>query len=120
MHVGRTHYTKTDVVVAVVRMVVVAIVGARIVLIVVPGAAAQNARLGHGSPCRFPGGNRLPHLHPCAQSKKRHYYMHPIARRKLEYIWIRFNCNFGFGFVTWNFFIMNKASENQNWNCDDN
>ena len=55
MDVGRTHHTKTDVVVAAVRMVVVAISGARIVLTVVPGAAAQNARLGHGSPCRFPG-----------------------------------------------------------------
>jgi hypothetical protein len=55
--VGPTHHTKTDVVVAVVRMVVVAIVGARIALIVVPGAAAQNARLVTGRPAGFPAAN---------------------------------------------------------------
>lgn len=50
--VGRTHHPKTDVVVTVVRMVVVAVAGARVVLIVDPGAAAQHPRLGAGLPCR--------------------------------------------------------------------
>ena len=43
--VGRAQHTKTVVVVPVVRVVVVAVVRARVVLIVVPGAAAQHARL---------------------------------------------------------------------------
>ena len=38
---GRTQHTKTDVVVTVVRVVPVAIRGPRVVLIVVPGPAAQ-------------------------------------------------------------------------------
>ena len=57
--VGRTHHTETVVVVAVVRMVVVAVVRARVVLVVVPGAAAQHARLGLGPPRRLPGEGRL-------------------------------------------------------------
>ena len=40
--VGRTHHTETQIVVAVVRSVVVAVRSARIVLIIVPGAAAHN------------------------------------------------------------------------------
>jgi hypothetical protein len=45
MDVGRTHHPKPDVVVTVVRMIVVAVLGARIVLIVDPRTAAQHARL---------------------------------------------------------------------------
>ena len=56
---GRTHYPKPDVVVPVVRVVVVAVVSARVVLIVVPRTTAQHARLGHGPPDRFPGELRL-------------------------------------------------------------
>jgi len=40
--VGRTHHTETQIVVAVVRSVVVAVRSARVVLIIVPGAAAHN------------------------------------------------------------------------------
>ncbi len=42
---GRAHHTKADVDVAVVRVVVVAVDRARVVLVVVPGAAAHHARL---------------------------------------------------------------------------
>ncbi len=42
--VGHTQHTKTDIVVTVVRVVVVAVVRARVTPIVVPGAAAHNAR----------------------------------------------------------------------------
>jgi hypothetical protein len=49
--VRRNHHSKTDVVVTVVRLVVVAILGARVVLIVVPRAAAQHASTHPGSPC---------------------------------------------------------------------
>ena len=49
--VGRTHHTKTDVVVTVVGIVPVAVGGARIVWIVVPGAAAQHTKRAHrGAP----------------------------------------------------------------------
>jgi hypothetical protein len=58
--VGRTQHPKAVVVVAVVGMIVVTVVRARVVLIVVPGPAAQHARLGLGTPHRFPGDRRLP------------------------------------------------------------
>ena len=41
---GRTHHTKTDIVVPVVRVVPVAVGAARVVLVVVPGPAAQHPR----------------------------------------------------------------------------
>ncbi len=57
--VGRAQHPKTPVVVAVLRMVVVAVARARIVLIVVPGTAAQHAGRGLGPPHRFPGSERI-------------------------------------------------------------
>ena len=52
--VGRAHHTKTDVVVPVVRVIVMAIVRAGILWIVVPRAPAQHARLENGTPRRLP------------------------------------------------------------------
>ncbi len=60
--VGRAQHPEPVVVVPVVRVVVVAVVRARVVLIVDPGAAAQHARLGLGTPHRFPGPRKLPYL----------------------------------------------------------
>ncbi len=50
--VGRTHNTKTDIVVTVVGIVPVPDRGARIVWIIVPGAAAQHTRFVAGAPHR--------------------------------------------------------------------
>ena len=51
LDVGRTTQPKTNVVVTVVRIVVVAVRGVRVVLIVVPGAAAQHTRDVSREPC---------------------------------------------------------------------
>ena len=48
-YVGRTQHPKTDIVVAVVGIVPVAVRGARILWIVVPGAAAQHPRVVAGT-----------------------------------------------------------------------
>jgi hypothetical protein len=57
--VGRTHHPEPVVVVAVVRVPVVAVGRARVVLIVVPGATAHHARLGLGPPHRLPGAEEV-------------------------------------------------------------
>jgi len=49
--VGRAHQPKTNVVVTIVRMVVIAKRRARVVMIVVPRPAAQHTRLDPGTPC---------------------------------------------------------------------
>ena len=49
---GRATHTKTDVVVTVVRVDVVAVGRARVVLVVVPGAAAHNPPVGPREPRR--------------------------------------------------------------------
>ena len=53
--VGRAHHPKTDIVVPVVRVIVIAIVRAGILWIVVPRAPAQHARLENGTPRQLPG-----------------------------------------------------------------
>jgi len=50
--VGRTHHPKTDIVVAIIGIVPVAVRGARIVWIIVPGTAAQHPRFVAGTPHR--------------------------------------------------------------------
>ena len=58
--VGTTHYPKTDVVVPVVRVIVVAVAGARVVFLIVPRAATQRPRPGFRTPHRSPGYPRIP------------------------------------------------------------
>ena len=58
MDVRRTHHPEADIVVAVVRIVVVAVVRARGLLIVVPRTAAHGARLVSGCPTGFPGDHQ--------------------------------------------------------------
>jgi hypothetical protein len=48
------HHPETDVVVPIVRMIVVAVLRARVVLIVVPRAPAQHPRLDPGAPGWLP------------------------------------------------------------------
>ena len=68
--VRRHHHPETDVVVPVVRIVVVAVVRARVVLIVVPGAPAHHPRLVSGAPPHYSARTSAPGVYPQGASEE--------------------------------------------------